>query len=775
MATMKELDTKFLVYEASLSFLKGACNSQVSQMTVDEHITSMSSTNLIDAVVESLGCRKILLELSTKLGLVNHPQLRTALRADEERIATFLVSIFSSKSAQQAVLRLEGDSAQHFLDVVQECLDNGSLSEHVQAARRITRKLSEASDKLPSSLFIVGVNGQDVHPSFGGGYGDIYLASYRDQRVALKRMRHFLRDSESRRMRLIFCREALVWKDLCHPHILPFLGIDRNSFPPSLCMVSPFMKHGTVLNYLKTHGHANVDKLLYEVAQGLEYLHSHRIVHGDLRGINILITEDWNACLADFGLSIVSDFTPTKSTTRAGSLYWMAPELLDPDRFGLSFNRTPATDVYAFGCVCFELYTGRPPFSNLTEPAALLKVLNGDRPERPASLLAMSDMLWQHVEEFWAQDPTTRPSAQIVVEDMVWPPVAAGSPSSQLPADAQPMSSASALYDVLLSSIVSASPRLPSWPTPVNTSFEQFLTGRESPTDIPFPSKDQVLREVAADSGAVGRSPRASSTVVAGIPVPALPQTESVSVPVSAWRTEHGEAPPPQYGQGSATAMSSLQTSSPPTTYHRPMQNRGPLEAKVLENDTKTTQDIGLLLPQINVLIVEDNVVAQMMLTGFLRKKKFKYQLANNGLEAVNKYKTEKFHFILMDLFLPVMDGIDATKEIRRLEKLNAAPEYHLVSSAIIVGQTASLLQSDRVKMLAAGCNDFVPKPINLQWLNSTLREWGSIKGLPMGAKTPLSEAPPAGTLDAGLASVIPALSGLDIQDFFDLPSPIRE
>ncbi|KAJ7260878.1 kinase-like domain-containing protein [Mycena haematopus] len=168
------------------------------------------------------------------------------------------------------------------------------------------------------------------------------------------------RGSDLRRIRLKFCREALVWKDLRHPNILPFLGIDRDSFPSSLCMVSPWMNHGTVINYLKNHGYANVNKLLYEIAKGLEYLHSRNIVHGDLRGANILIKEDWSACLTDFGLSIFSDATSTMSTNRGGSLHWMAPELLDPDRFEINFARTPATDVYAFGCVCVELYTARP-------------------------------------------------------------------------------------------------------------------------------------------------------------------------------------------------------------------------------------------------------------------------------------------------------------------------------------------------------------------------------------------------------------------------------
>ncbi|KAJ7721129.1 hypothetical protein B0H16DRAFT_1226912, partial [Mycena metata] len=50
-----------------------------------------------------------------------------------------------------------------------------------------------------------------------------------------------------------FCREALLRKDLHHPHILTFIGIDRESFPSSLCMVSPWMDHGTILNYLNAH------------------------------------------------------------------------------------------------------------------------------------------------------------------------------------------------------------------------------------------------------------------------------------------------------------------------------------------------------------------------------------------------------------------------------------------------------------------------------------------------------------------------------------------
>lgn len=104
---------------------------------------------------------------------------------------------------------------------------------------------------------------------------------------------------------------------------------------------------------------------------------------------------------------------------------------------------------------------------------------------------------------------------------------------------------------------------------------------------------------------------------------------------------------------------------------------------------------------------------------------------------------------------MPVMDGIQATKEIRRLEADNAGAAYppgtpsdqpaprtpsdtsstdSKSASVIIVALTASSLQSDRVAALAAGCNDFLTKPVSLLWLNSKIIEWGSIKALQMWA-----------------------------------------
>ncbi|KAJ6549883.1 kinase-like domain-containing protein, partial [Mycena capillaripes] len=230
-------------------------------------------------------------------------------------------------------------------------------------------------------------------------------------------------------------KEALIWEGLHHPFILPFLGIDSDTFPSALCMVSPWMENGTALQYLEDHGPAEVDRLLLETAEGLTYLHSMNIVHGDLRGNNILISDNFRVCLSDFGLAnIICDTQITvtaSSSNHAGSARWLAPELILPSDFDCDhFTRTRASDVYAFGCVCYEaspsggiliiLYTGAPLFSEIkNDMAAVLKIRDGKRPEKPVQI---SDALWKLVSVAWAQDWRQRPDAPEIITLFPAPP-----------------------------------------------------------------------------------------------------------------------------------------------------------------------------------------------------------------------------------------------------------------------------------------------------------------------------------------------------------------
>ncbi|KAJ7663064.1 kinase-like domain-containing protein [Mycena polygramma] len=286
-------------------------------------------------------------------------------------------------------------------------------------ARKMIMKLSAAYDKPPSSLSLAGpITDRGEHATAHGGFGDIYKAVYAETPVALKCMRTHLRGNELRQMRQKFYQEALVWRYLQHRFILPLFGVDVETFSPFPCMVTPWMKHGTVLECLDEYGRGNVDKFLCEIAQGLQYLHAQKIIHGDLRGANILVTDDWSACLADFGLAQFSVVTSTVSSlNRGGTLRWMAPELLNPGDFGLQFNRTIATDIYAFGCTCLELYTGRPPFHGLSDGAVIHQVIAGERPAQPTGDRAMSDVLWEHINQYWTQDPAARPPTEILVKN----------------------------------------------------------------------------------------------------------------------------------------------------------------------------------------------------------------------------------------------------------------------------------------------------------------------------------------------------------------------
>ncbi|KAF8212848.1 hypothetical protein K438DRAFT_2010097 [Mycena galopus ATCC 62051] len=201
---------------------------------------SMVAETFLEAILKSHGSRQTLLQLAESVGIGEEATLRSALREDEERFAKYILGVLDSESERKAVLRLDGDSAQCFLDITQNTLDGGFLlrREYDSKARRLIVKLSEACDKIPSALFITGVVEHHSFLSFHGGFGCIYQASYAGATVALKHMRTFANGGEDqRRIRL-------------HPDTPHFIGIDREAFPPSLCMVSPWVVHGTVLKYL---------------------------------------------------------------------------------------------------------------------------------------------------------------------------------------------------------------------------------------------------------------------------------------------------------------------------------------------------------------------------------------------------------------------------------------------------------------------------------------------------------------------------------------------
>jgi len=359
-----------------------------------------------------------------------------AARRDEARV--YVESLIEAKD-QSKLLLLDGEDAQIALDLLWKQLDKlgfspGRSGSRRNKLRRLIIKLTTAYDKLPQALLLNNVQCSDVDARFSGGVSDIYRGQFDDRDVALKRLRVYLMFSGTSKaqLRQEFYREALIWRTLSHIHVLPLLGVTEEVFQHTLCMVLPWMENGTIIHHLHLlhsrgdlSGAAHASRLnswIRQISLGLSYLHSEEIVHGDLRGNNILIDSDFNVKLTDFGMSRISETVQeTYATMPGGAIRWQSPELLDPDLFNMDSSKpTCASDVYSFACTCVELIAMRTPFEGLNDYRVVVDIVKGKRPSRPTLPDGgmVSDELWTLVNFCWAQEPSARPSAKDVVRHM---------------------------------------------------------------------------------------------------------------------------------------------------------------------------------------------------------------------------------------------------------------------------------------------------------------------------------------------------------------------
>ena len=108
----------------------------------------------------------------------------------------------------------------------------------------------------------------------------------------------------------------------------------------------------------------------------------------------------------------------------------------------------------------------------------------------------------------------------------------------------------------------------------------------------------------------------------------------------------------------------------------------------------------------LSILLVEDNLLNQKFATATLKKEGHKIDIAENGKVAVNLFNENKYDLVLMDIQMPVMDGLEATHEIRRIEEKNS-----IKKPIKIIAITAYVMERDRKMCLTAGMNEYLAKP----------------------------------------------------------------
>ncbi|KAF8351810.1 kinase-like domain-containing protein [Amanita rubescens] len=360
---------------------------------------------------------------SSPLNAINHITIDFMIKLSESDLSRLSV-VSALETASDVAL---------FLDFTLCVLRNGSLKDRGiedanSKARRLLDKLSK-KNVLPKTLFISDVK-TDLSTIGVGGFGSVFQGEHRGQPVALKVLYKARNIEDS--LRTDFCREALAWWSLSHKFILPLLGIYETK--SHLFLVSPYMTNGTLFQWRQNHwpGEIEIRRIMFEVALGLQYIHSQGIVHGDLSAADVLLDSEFHCRITDFGLTRHIESTLSPSIA-AISVNYAAPELVGMCTLcyqtqcdgsgcpGENKGKTTQTDVYAFGCIYYTVFFGTMPFQGETLYRIIPYILNGKRPSRLDSP-KMDDDTWNLVQQCWSHNPSGRPSMdEIVTSHMTRP------------------------------------------------------------------------------------------------------------------------------------------------------------------------------------------------------------------------------------------------------------------------------------------------------------------------------------------------------------------
>ena len=136
------------------------------------------------------------------------------------------------------------------------------------------------------------------------------------------------------------------------------------------------------------------------------------------------------------------------------------------------------------------------------------------------------------------------------------------------------------------------------------------------------------------------------------------------------------------------------------------------------EKEKYEALDVGRKL---RILVAEDNIINQKVAGKMLERLGHVYDVAANGAEAIEMCRMIDYDMVLMDMEMPVMDGLEATKELTKIkDELNKFP--------IIIAMTANAMAEDQKRCLDAGMKDFLAKPVTLQSMQAMFMTWFGVK-----------------------------------------------
>ncbi|KAI3870644.1 hypothetical protein MKX03_012401 [Papaver bracteatum] len=263
-----------------------------------------------------------------------------------------------------------------------------------------------------------------------GTFGTVHRGVYDGQDVAVKLLdwgeEGHRTEAEITSLRAAFSQEVAVWHKLDHPNVTKFIGammghaelnIQTDSgqigMPSNICcVVVEYLAGGALKTYLIKNRRRKlafkvVVQLALDLARGLSYLHSQKVVHRDVKTENMLLDKTRTVKIADFGVARVEAQNPNDMTGETGTLGYMAPEVLN----GNPYNRK--CDVYSFGICLWEIYCCDMPYPDLSFSEVTSAVVRQNlRPEIPR---CCPSSIANVMKRCWDANPDKRPEMDEVV------------------------------------------------------------------------------------------------------------------------------------------------------------------------------------------------------------------------------------------------------------------------------------------------------------------------------------------------------------------------
>ncbi|KAJ3563072.1 hypothetical protein NP233_g9178 [Leucocoprinus birnbaumii] len=308
----------------------------------------------------------------------------------QSRLSSLLGSHTNVKALVMSILR--PDILPDFVDFL-----DLTLREHNCTVRDRTRVLTLLLDIvssgtrtiLPRRLELSGIKYNPCHIAKGGS-GLVHQGV--DLDVCVK-----VCQNVDQRALTLWIRELVLWSHMSHPNILPLLGvlIERTSVLEQFSLVSPFMKNGNLCEYAPKLPQGSRLVLIFDVINGLAYLHESNIVHGDLKGQNVLISNVGRGVITDFGSTRITAASATVTATRVPiTLQFAAPEVVS------GHSPTKEHDIWSFGCLTYETISRlRPYYQYYKDVQIQAAILRKERPRRPEINEPMDDNLWDDSDE----------------------------------------------------------------------------------------------------------------------------------------------------------------------------------------------------------------------------------------------------------------------------------------------------------------------------------------------------------------------------------------